>query len=84
MRIYIRTSHQNLRLNDYNMLTVLSWTQLARKIVSHGFRSSLWKRIQDNLMVGTKKLVRQKSKRHYRNSESREKGPEDYIASLSL
>ena len=29
--------------NDYNMkdLTVPSWVQLARKIVSHGFRSSL-------------------------------------------
>src|ERR1051325_9935787 len=72
--------------NDYRMkdLTVPSWIQLARKIVSHGFRSSLWKRIQENLMVGTKSLVRQKSKRRHRYSEGREKGPEDYIASLSF
>ncbi|CAG8734459.1 16457_t:CDS:2, partial [Funneliformis mosseae] len=61
--------------NDYNMndLTVPSWIQLARRIVNHGFRSSLWKRIQDHLMVGTRSLIREKNKRHYQNVDSNDR-----------
>ncbi|CAI2169929.1 19577_t:CDS:2 [Funneliformis geosporum] len=71
--------------NEYHMndLTVPSWIQLARRIVNRGFRSSLWKKFQEHLMVGTRSLIRQKNKRSYRNSDSddRVKGPEDYIVS---
>jgi endopolyphosphatase len=93
---FINLTHANLYPNitpeftieyttwdDYRMkdLTVSSWLQLAQKIVSRGLRSSLWKRVQEHLMVGTRSLIRNKKKKHYEPTDSREKGPEDYIVS---
>ncbi|CAB4389383.1 unnamed protein product [Rhizophagus irregularis] len=93
---FINLTHANLYPNitpeytieyttwdDYRMkdLTVSSWLQLTQKIVSRGLRSSLWKKIQEHLMVGTRSLIRRKKKKHYEPAESREKGPEDYLVS---
>ncbi|GBC02400.1 hypothetical protein RclHR1_00460038 [Rhizophagus clarus] len=93
---FINLTHANLYPNitpeytieyntwdDYHMkdLTISSWLQLAQKIVTRGLRSSLWKKVQEHLMVGTRSLIRRKKKKSYEPADSREKGPEDYMVS---
>ncbi|CAG8698057.1 13027_t:CDS:2, partial [Cetraspora pellucida] len=45
--------------DDYDMkdLTVPSWINLARKVTNRKFKNVLWRKIQGNLMVGTKSLI---------------------------
>ncbi|CAG8616493.1 17426_t:CDS:2, partial [Racocetra fulgida] len=63
---------------DYHMkdLTVPSWINLARKVtnqkLSQNLRNVLWKKIEDNLVVGTKPLI------ETQNIESLSKEPEDF------
>ncbi|CAG8461091.1 4055_t:CDS:2 [Cetraspora pellucida] len=69
---FINLTHSNLFPNqepeynieyttwdDYDMkdLTVPSWINLARKVTNRKFKNVMWRKIQGNLMVGTKSLV---------------------------
>ncbi|CAG8482630.1 11859_t:CDS:2 [Dentiscutata erythropus] len=91
---FINLTHSNLFPNsepvytveyttwdDYHMkdLTVPSWINLARRVTGRKLRNELWKKIENNLMVGTRSLI-ENDENLYQDGKS--KGPQEYISEI--